>query len=141
MSGAGAPAVPVARRIGLADGREVSAILTRGCASRALLVLGHGAGTRLDHPFMDALSGALNASGIATLRFNYPYSERGGGMARESVRLETVRAAAAEAARAAPDLALGAAYARGYLAAAKAPHRRSLAALWKEFSKLPALSA
>jgi predicted alpha/beta-hydrolase family hydrolase len=47
------------------------------------------------HAFMEALSAALNAAGSATLRFNYPYSERGGGgMDGEAVRLATVRAAA-----------------------------------------------
>ena len=45
---------------------------------------------------MQELSDALNDVGIATLRFNYPYSERGGGgMDGEKVRLATVRAAIA----------------------------------------------
>ena len=43
---------------------------------------------------MEELSGALNDAGIATFRFNYPYSEKGGGgMDGEKVRLATVRAA------------------------------------------------
>jgi predicted alpha/beta-hydrolase family hydrolase len=63
-----------------------------------MLVLGHGAGSTLSHPLVEALSEALNASGVATLRFNYPYSEKGRGMDSEPVRLATVRAAVAKAA-------------------------------------------
>ena len=88
---------------------EVSAILARPAgkdgaggtggsdgpaAAHALLVLGHGSGTNMRHRFMEELSDALNDVGVATLRFNYPYSEKGGGgMDGEKVRLATVRAA------------------------------------------------
>lgn len=74
---------------------EVSALLAKPRGAKALLVLGHGAGTNMRHDFMQGLSDALNAVGIATLRFNYPYSEKGGGMDGEKVRLATVRAAIA----------------------------------------------
>lgn len=74
---------------------EVSALLAKPGGAKALLVLGHGAGTNMRHDFMQGLSDALNAVGIATLRFNYPYSEKGGGMDGEKVRLATVRAAIA----------------------------------------------
>ena len=76
---------------------EVSALIARPDGAKALLVLGHGAGTNLRHAFMQDLSEALNDAGIATFRFNYPYSERGGGMDGEKVRLATVRAAVATA--------------------------------------------
>ena len=72
---------------------EVSAIFALPSDARALLVLGHGAGTDMRHRFMQELSDALNEAGVATLRFNYPYSEKGGGMDGEKVRLATVRAA------------------------------------------------
>lgn len=72
---------------------EVSALLAKPRGAKVLLVLGHGAGTNLRHAFMQGLSDALNDVGIATLRFNYPYSEKGGGMDGEKVRLATVRAA------------------------------------------------
>jgi predicted alpha/beta-hydrolase family hydrolase len=39
------------------------------------------------------LSQALNLVGVATFRFNYPYSEKGRGMDSEVVRLATVRRA------------------------------------------------
>ena len=83
----------------------VSSILLRPAEARALLVLGHGAGTNARHPFMERLARALAAAGIATFRYNYPYSEAGrGGMDGERLRLVTVRAAVAAAAIAAPDL-------------------------------------
>jgi predicted alpha/beta-hydrolase family hydrolase len=76
---------------------EVSALLSKPRGAKALLVLGHGAGTNMRHTFMAALSDALNAVGVATFRFNYPYSEKGGGMDGEKVRLATVRAAVEKA--------------------------------------------
>ena len=73
---------------------EVSALYARPRGAKALLVLGHGSGTNIRHRFMQELSDALNDVGIATFRFNYPYSEKGGGgMDGEKVRLATVRAA------------------------------------------------
>ena len=85
---------------------EVSAILARPGDAKALLVLGHGAGTDMRHRFMQELSDALNDAEIATFRFNYPYSEKGGGMDGEKVRLATVRAAIETAMRGADGLAV-----------------------------------
>ncbi len=76
---------------------EVSALIARPGGADAMLVLGHGAGTNMRHAFMQGLSDALNDAGIATFRFNFPYSEKGGGMDGEKVRLATVRAAVATA--------------------------------------------
>ncbi len=76
---------------------EVSALYARPRGAKALLVLGHGAGTNMRHQFMQELSDALNNVGLATFCFNYPYSEKGGGMDGEKVRLATVRAAIATA--------------------------------------------
>ncbi len=45
--------------------------------SVATLVLGHGAGAGMDHPFMAGFSRAISDEGVATLRFNFPYIERG----------------------------------------------------------------
>ena len=86
---------------------EVSALYLRPREAGALLVLGHGAGTSMRHTFMEELAQALAAAGVATFRYNYPYSEKGGGgMDGEKVRLSTVRAAVAAAARQAPGLPL-----------------------------------
>jgi predicted alpha/beta-hydrolase family hydrolase len=56
---------------------------------------------------MRRLAEELGTSGVATFRYNYPYSERGkGGMDPENVRLATVRAATETAGRSTPDLPL-----------------------------------
>jgi predicted alpha/beta-hydrolase family hydrolase len=92
------PAEPVALKfLATEEKGEVSALYARASGAVALLVLGHGAGTNMRHPFIQDLSDALNDAGVATFRFNYPYSEKGGGMDGEKVRLATVRAAIAAA--------------------------------------------
>lgn len=54
---------------------------------------------------MEQLARALAVTGVATFRYNYPYSESGrGGMDGERVRLATVQAAVAAAKETAPDL-------------------------------------
>jgi len=83
---------------------EVSALLEVPEEVGALLVLGHGAGSHHRHKLLEALSDALHRHRIATLRYNYPYSERGRGMDPEPVRLATVRAAVLGAARLGPHL-------------------------------------
>ena len=86
---------------------EVSALYLQPPGAEALLVLGHGAGTNMRHTFMEELAQALAAAGVATFRYNYPYSEKGGGgMDGEKVRLSTVRAAVAAAAPQARSLPL-----------------------------------
>ena len=85
---------------------EVSALWSRPAEARSALCLGHGAGSTLQHRLVQQLSLALNEQGVATLRFNYPYSERGRGMDSEPTRLATVRAAAALAAECAGGLPL-----------------------------------
>ena len=56
---------------------------------------------------MERLARALAAAGVATFRYNYPYSEAGrGGMDGERVRLAAVQAAVISARKAAPDLPL-----------------------------------
>jgi predicted alpha/beta-hydrolase family hydrolase len=86
---------------------EVSAILVRPRASRALYVFGHGAGAGMRHAFMEAAAGRLADEGVASFRFNFPFTEAGkGGPNPEPVLLKTVRSAVAEARRLAPDLPL-----------------------------------
>jgi len=43
----------------------------------AALVLGHGAGAGMDHPFLTGFCRAVADHGVATFRFNFPYVERG----------------------------------------------------------------
>lgn len=58
---------------------SVSAILNFPEDVFALLVLAHGAGAGMEHPFMEELSSYLAAQKIGTLRFNFPYMEKGKG--------------------------------------------------------------
>lgn len=43
----------------------------------ATVVIAHGAGAGMDHPFLVGFTRALNEAGVATLRFNFAYTERG----------------------------------------------------------------
>ncbi len=56
---------------------NVSAILVEAAITKAVLVLAHGAGAGMDHPFMEALSLALQSKSIGTVRYNFPYMEHG----------------------------------------------------------------
>jgi predicted alpha/beta-hydrolase family hydrolase len=46
-------------------------------ADGPVLVIGHGAGAGMDHPFLTGFSDAAAGEGIATMRFNFPYLEAG----------------------------------------------------------------
>jgi uncharacterized protein len=46
-------------------------------ADGAVLVVGHGAGSGMDHPFIVGFCKALAGEGVAALRFNFPYMEAG----------------------------------------------------------------
>jgi uncharacterized protein len=70
-------------------------------------VFGHGAGAGMQHPSMETLATELQELKIATLRYQFPYMERGSGRPdRPELCHATVRAAVTEAARLAPDLPL-----------------------------------
>jgi uncharacterized protein len=55
---------------------EVSALLVRPKNARWLLALAHGAGAGMTHPFMENLCEEFSATGIATLRYQFPYMEQ-----------------------------------------------------------------
>src|SRR6266705_1468265 len=57
------------------EGGGVSGMLVRPAESKWLLVLGHGAGAWMHHPFMSALAEELARVGVATLRYQFPYME------------------------------------------------------------------
>ena len=72
----------------------VSALVTRPESARLALVLAHGAGAGMRHTFMEAIAGRLAARGVASLRYQFPYMEAGGGPPDPPSRLvATVRAA------------------------------------------------
>ena len=71
--------MPVSKRvtIDVNDTTRVSGLLEHPQGPKFCLVLAHGAGAGMEHPFMAALSSDLAAHGIATLRYQFPYMERG----------------------------------------------------------------
>src|SRR3954470_14595282 len=85
---------------------EVSALLVRPEGATHLLVLGHGAGTNMRHATLQAIADRLAEVGIASFRYNFPYSENGEGRDGQAVCTETVRSAVAAAHEAAPGLPL-----------------------------------
>jgi predicted alpha/beta-hydrolase family hydrolase len=86
---------------------EVSALLQRPENARQLLVLAHGAGAGMTHPFMESLSAELATVGVATFRYQFPYMEKRRRFPDPpAVLMSTVRAAVHEASQAAPDLPL-----------------------------------
>jgi predicted alpha/beta-hydrolase family hydrolase len=52
-------------------------ILRRPDAAFCLYVLAHGAGAGMRHPFLEALAEALARENVATLRYEFPYTEQG----------------------------------------------------------------
>ncbi len=86
---------------------DVAALLRRPRDARWLLVLAHGAGAGMRHAFMEALSRELADVGVATLRYQFPYTQQGRSSPNPpAVLIATVRAAIAAAADAAPELRL-----------------------------------
>jgi predicted alpha/beta-hydrolase family hydrolase len=80
------------------DAGVVSALLRGPDDPRALLVLAHGAGAGMRHPFMERMAEELSQRDIATLRYQFPYMEAGKRRPdRPPVARATVRAAVAEA--------------------------------------------
>ena len=60
------------------EGVRVSGLLQSPSGARACFVLAHGAGAGMAHPFMAAVATELAERGIATLRYQFPYMEKGG---------------------------------------------------------------
>lgn len=86
---------------------EVSAVLVRPPSAQWLLVLGHGAGAGMAHPFLEKLAAELASAGIATLRYQFPYmEERRRVPDRPDLLLSTVAAAVRIATEAAPGMPL-----------------------------------
>jgi predicted alpha/beta-hydrolase family hydrolase len=86
----------VERRLRVSGEVEVSTLLVSPARPRVLYVLAHGAGAGMRHAFMEAMAQRLVARGIATLRYEFPYAERGSRrIDSEPLLLDTVRAAVA----------------------------------------------
>jgi len=94
-------------RIDVGQSASVSALLTNPSDSRACLVFAHGAGAGMTHAFMADVAAGLAERGVATLRYQFPYMEKGSRRPDPPALAQAaVRAAVAEAARACPGLPL-----------------------------------
>src|ERR1700754_433626 len=79
---------------------DVSALLMRPKDARACYVFAHGAGAGMRHASMEAIATGLAERGIATLRYQFPYMEKGSKRPDPpALAHATVRAAVAEAAK------------------------------------------
>jgi predicted alpha/beta-hydrolase family hydrolase len=93
--------------IRVSESTTVSGLLDLPAGARACFVFAHGAGAGMHHASMASVAGDLSQQGIATLRYQFPYMERGSKRPDPPALCHaTVRAAVAEAARAAPSLPL-----------------------------------
>lgn len=90
------PATPVT--IEIPDMGAVSGLWQAPEAPSACLALAHGAGAGMDHRSMAAIADGFERLGVATLRYQFPYMEKGGKRPDSPVVAHAaVRAAVAEA--------------------------------------------
>ena len=93
--------------IAMVDGQSVSGLLAAPATPRAGYVFAHGAGAGMGHPFMTKVADGLAERGIATLRYQFLYMERGGRRTDPpKVAHAAVRAAVRETARLLPGVPL-----------------------------------
>ena len=86
---------------------SVSALLLRPADAKALYLFAHGAGAGMTHKAMESNAHGLAERGVATLRYQFPYMEKGSKRPDPPrIAHAAVRAAAVEAVRIAPDLPL-----------------------------------
>ena len=85
-------------RIEIRPGEAVSALLIQPPQARACYVFAHGAGAGMAHASMETIAAGLGERGIATLRYQFPYMEKGSKRPdAPAVAHAAVRAAVAEA--------------------------------------------
>src|SRR3954469_16638952 len=86
---------------------QVSGILLKPPEAKALYLFAHGAGAGMTHKAMESSAQALAERGIATLRYQFPYMEKGSKRPDPPrIAHAAVRAAAAAAVELAPELPL-----------------------------------
>jgi predicted alpha/beta-hydrolase family hydrolase len=88
-------------------GESVSGLYLRPPGARALYLFAHGAGAGMTHRSMESNARGLAERGIATLRYQFPYMEKGSRRPDPPrIAHAAVRAATEAAAKLAPDLPL-----------------------------------
>ena len=94
-------------RIEIGPNEAVSGLVMRPPQARACYVFAHGAGAGMTHASLETVAADLGARSIATLRYQFPYMEKGSKRPdAPAVAHAAVRAAVAEAARRCPALPL-----------------------------------
>jgi uncharacterized protein len=94
-------------RIATSADTSVSALLQSPSRPVALFVIAHGAGAGMNHSFMASLASALAERHVATLRYQFPFTEAGSKRPDDPATAQrTVRAAVAEAAARLPGVPL-----------------------------------
>jgi predicted alpha/beta-hydrolase family hydrolase len=94
-------------KIPVNDAIGVSGLLQMPARARACFVVAHGAGAGMQHPFMANIASELAARSIATLRYQFPYMEKGSRRPDPPKVCDvTIRAAVSAATRIAPELPL-----------------------------------
>ena len=78
---------------------EVSGLFRKPEGARWLMLLAHGAGAGMQHPFMERLAHELAGVGSASLRYQFPYMEQRRGRPDSPALLTATVAAALDAAR------------------------------------------
>src|SRR5215471_12074743 len=87
--------------------QRVSGLFQTTAKPLACYVLAHGAGAGMTHPFMADVAKGLAERQIATMRFQFPYMERGSRRPdAPELAHAAVRAAVLDASRLAPELPL-----------------------------------
>src|SRR6516165_1941197 len=98
---------PESLRIMIDGAHSVSGLLMAPAQARACYVFAHGAGAGMSHPFMATVAAELVARNIASLRYQFPYMDRGGRRPDPpELAQATVRGAVSEAGRRLPGLPL-----------------------------------
>ena len=94
-------------KLDIGNAASVSALLLRPDNARGCFVFAHGAGAGMSHPSMETVATGLCDRGIATLRYQFSYMEKGGGRPdAPAVAHAAVRAAVQQAARRCPGMPL-----------------------------------
>jgi len=91
---------PQQLKIAVGSSGPVSALLIRPAHAQACFVFAHGAGAGMTHAAMEATAQGLAERGVATLRYQFPYMEKGSKRPDPpAIAHAAVRAAVAEAGR------------------------------------------
>jgi predicted alpha/beta-hydrolase family hydrolase len=78
---------------------DVSGVVTLVDGADAMVVVAHGAGAGMDHPFMVGFCDGLAAEGLSTLRFNFAYMDAGRRLPDRAPKALPVWSAAVDEAR------------------------------------------